>query len=117
MKNREVEVGHRSELLKFTAFFLFLLLVYLSASANEKGEARNVENQISISEADFKRMILEEELDTLTIDMRLGAQFWATPARRYSEEFVIMQIPFSKGFKGVKPVKGVKIFNIQREKR
>jgi hypothetical protein len=97
MKGIRIEAEHLFRF-KFMICSGLLMLVFATVSANEKGDVAASENQVTISEFDFKRMVLEGNIDTLSYKPQLGKHLWTYPSGNDRDEFVIMRIPFSTGF-------------------
>jgi hypothetical protein len=109
---------------KITRWFTFkifmicsfvLMLAFTAALANDRNEAKNSNNSSTISESDFKRMILESKFDTSGFNLDFKKHLESIPAINNSYEFRIMTIPLINGFEGVKVGNGQRVFKKQRK--
>ncbi len=115
MKRIKEKIKHWFTFKIFMMCSFVLMLTSVAASANEGNDAIKANNSISISESDFKRMILERKVDTSGFNLDFKQDLESMPALNNSYEFRIMTIFLSQGFEGVKAGNGQRIFKKQRK--
>ena len=117
MKRIKVEKKHQSQLEKTMFWILLMLMFSVYALANENNGASASEKHISITEFDFKNMVLDGKSDSLAIRLHLKKYLEPTRSWNFENEFMILTIPVNKGLKGPKPGNGKMISRKQKSKK
>ena len=110
-------VAQSRQVMKLMTLLLVVLLFFTSAMARDKKELVVSEKQVSFTELDFRRMILEGNTDTLSQRLSLGEHLWDRPLPKQQDEFMIFKLPISTGFSNAVPDQGIMIFKKRRTRK
>jgi hypothetical protein len=116
MKKRK-EISKWNQVSKIMIGLLVLIIANLSVSAaNEKGKEIAPKNQITISELEFRHMVLGQDEDSVAQKINLGQHLWSAPGWDHRYDFVIKRIPVSTGMEKLRSGEGRMLFNKKRRK-
>lgn len=117
MKRRRKEVSKSNVVGNIMIGLSVLLLANITSFAGtEKGEEFPIKNQTTISEFEFKHMVLGREADSVAYKINLGQHLWPTINWQDRYDFVIRKIPISTGMDRLRTGKGRMLMNRKRGK-
>lgn len=99
---------------KFGIWNLIFFMTFTVAAANDRVDATIAKNNITITENDFKRMVLDSKTDSVLFNLELKKHLASNPLWNNGYEFMIITIPISDGFEGIRAGNGQRIFNKTR---